>query len=187
MNEQFPHPHLDISDFKIYNKGYGINPLRGMMRKYMKADPPMFPEDTCVYGMEGNPTFTERLKNLERTIMDMKPRPVRHLHIHTESVVTEEDRPTKLYLDKTSVEQNFWGSSILSSQQDAVKTANELNDGKAISADVDGIRLTTLIKRTMLPFQPEASEKDKTGGQLIVKMDIEGAEYQVIKEIAKSN
>lgn len=75
----------------------------------------------------------------------------------------------------------------MSSQQDAVKTANELNDGKVIAADVEGIRLTTLVKSTMLPFKPEASEADKSGGQLIIKMDIEGAEYQVIKEIAKSN
>jgi hypothetical protein len=106
MNKNFPHPHLDVSDLKIYHKGYGTNPLQRMMKQYMKADPPMFPEDTCVYGMEGNPIFTERLQKLEQSIMDMKPRPVRHLHIHTESVVTEEDLPTKLYLDKTSIEQN---------------------------------------------------------------------------------
>jgi len=187
MNELFPHPHLDVADLKIHNKGFGVNPLMGMMRKYMTADQPMLPEDTCVYGMEGNPTFTERLKKLEHYIMDMKPRPVRHLHIHTETVVTEEDKPTKLFLDKTSVKDNFWGSSILSSQQDAVKTAQELNGGQSITADVDGIRLTTLVKNTMLPFQADATEGDKTGGQLIIKMDVEGAEYQIIKEIASSN
>lgn len=113
MTKDFPHPHLDVSDFNIHNKGYGTNPLQGMMQRYMKADPPMFPEDTCVYGMEGNPTFTERLQKLEQTIMDMKPRPVRHLHIHTESVVTEDDFPTKLYLDKTSVEQNVSTTSSI--------------------------------------------------------------------------
>jgi hypothetical protein len=75
----------------------------------------------------------------------------------------------------------------LSSQQDAVKTAKELNNGEVIAADVDGIRLTTLVKNTMLPFKPEATEEDKRGGQLIIKIDVEGAEYQVIKEIAKSN
>ena len=106
MNEEFPHPHLDVADLKIHNKGSGVNPLMGMMRRYMVTDPPMHPEDTCVYGMEGNPAFTERLKKLENFIMDMKPRPVRHVHIHTETVVTEEDKPTKLYLDKTSIDNN---------------------------------------------------------------------------------
>lgn len=38
--------------------------------------------------------------------MDMRPRPVQHLNIHTESVVTAVDGPTKLYLDKTSVKEN---------------------------------------------------------------------------------
>lgn len=216
INEAFPKPHLDVADLKIHNKGFGSNPLMGMMRMYMKADPPMLPEDTCVYGVEGNPAFTDRLKKLENFIMDMKPRPVRHLHIHTETVVTEEDKPTKLFLDKTSVENNvsfwrhsawtakiakrhrncpitqllfhqFWGSSILSSQQDAVKTAKELNGGESITADVDGIRLTTLVKNTMLPFQEDVSEEDKKAGQLIIKMDVEGAEYQIIKEVASSN
>ncbi|KAL3942619.1 MAG: hypothetical protein SGBAC_003220 [Bacillariaceae sp.] len=187
INEQFPHPHLDVADLKIQNKGIGVNPLMGMMRKYMTGVTPMLPENTCVYGMEGNPEFTERLKKLENFIMEMKPRPVRHLHIHTETVVTEDDKPTKLFLDKTSVKDNFWGSSILSSQQDAVKTAKELNGGQSITADVQGIRLTTLVKNAMLPFQADATEDDKTGGQLIIKMDVEGAEYQIIKEIASSN
>ena len=56
--------------------------------------------------MEGNPTFTERLTKLENFISDMNPRPVQHVHMFTESVVTATDGPTKLYLDKTSVEQN---------------------------------------------------------------------------------
>jgi hypothetical protein len=38
----------------------------------------------------------------------------------------------------------------------------------------------------MLPFKPEASSEEKKGGLLIIKMDIEGAEYQVLKEIANS-
>jgi hypothetical protein len=59
-----------------------------------------------VYGMEGNPEFTSRLTKLENYITEMKPRPVQHVHIFTESVVTSVDGPTKLFLDKTSVEQN---------------------------------------------------------------------------------
>lgn len=104
-NIEFPHPHLDVGKLKIYNKGFATNPLLPTLRRFMEGTE-MTPEDTCVYGMEGNPTFTERLQKLENFIMDMKPRPVRHLHIHTESVVTAEDGPTKLYLDKTSVEKN---------------------------------------------------------------------------------
>jgi hypothetical protein len=42
------------------------------------------------------------------------------------------------------------------------------------------------VKNTMLPFKPEASSEEKKGGLLIIKMDVEGAEYQILKEIANS-
>ena len=111
-DEKFPHPHLDVTELKIYNKGFKANPLFGVLQKHMKMDPPMLPEETCVYGMEGNPEFTKRLTKLEDYIMAMKPRPIKHLHIHTESVVTEADGPTKLYLDKTSVNDNVSGDFL---------------------------------------------------------------------------
>jgi hypothetical protein len=55
-----------------------------------------------------------------------------------------------------------------------------------VSADVQGIALSTLVKNAMLPFKPEATDEEKRGGVLIVKMDVEGGEYQVIKEVASS-
>lgn len=56
--------------------------------------------------MEGNPEFTNRLTKLEDYISAMDPRPVEHIHIFKESVVTAIDGPTKLFLDKTSVKEN---------------------------------------------------------------------------------
>ena len=80
----------------------------------------------------------------------------------------------------------FWGSSILSSQQDAVKSAKELNDGNVFSADVTGISLSTMVRSTMLALKENASPEEESGGILIVKIDVEGAEYQVLKEVAAS-
>lgn len=74
--------------------------------------------------------------------------------------------------------QKFWGSSILASQQDAKKTADQ-NNGTLVTASVQGVQLSALVKNTMLPFKPDATDEDKAGGLLIIKMDIEGAEYQV--------
>ena len=59
-------------------------------------------EESCVYGMEGNPYFTKHLKLLEDFIYGMKPRPLRHLFIHTEAVVAPQDGPTTLYIDSYS-------------------------------------------------------------------------------------
>ena len=66
----------------------------------------------------------------------------------------------------------------MQSQQDAQKTA-EQNNGTLVTAPVQGIKLSSLIKNTMLPFKLDASDEEKTGGLLIIKMDVEGAEYQV--------
>jgi hypothetical protein len=110
VNYKFPHPHLDVTKLKIHHKGYGNNPLHGLLQQHLSSlgenRSAVLPENTCVYGMEGNPEFTDRLQRLENYIMGMNPRPLRHLHIHTESVVTAVDGPTQLYLDKTSVKEN---------------------------------------------------------------------------------
>ncbi|VEU37062.1 unnamed protein product [Pseudo-nitzschia multistriata] len=183
----FPRPHLNVTSLEFSHRGSKANPLFGLLQQQMKESPSATSESFCVYGMEGNPTFTERLTKLENFINDMNPRPIQHVHIFTESVVTATDGPTKLYLDKTSVEQNFWGSSILSSQQDAVKSANELNNGNTFSADVTGIKLSTMVQSTMMALKADATKEEQSGGLLIVKMDVEGAEYQVLKEVAASD
>jgi hypothetical protein len=72
----------------------------------------------------------------------------------------------------------------LSSQQDAVKSAKELGDGNVFSADVQGITLSNLFKQTALAYKPGATPDEQTGGLIIVKIDVEGAEYQVLKEAA---
>jgi hypothetical protein len=37
-----------------------------------------------------------------------------------------------------------------------------------------------------MAFKEGVTEEDKHGGLLIIKMDVEGAEYQVLKEVAES-
>lgn len=67
-----------------------------------------------------------------------------------------------------------------------MKSANELGGGQVFSADVEGISLTTLTKKTVLAYKPEATTAESKDGLLIIKMDVEGAEYQVLKEVAAS-
>jgi len=186
FDANFPRPHIDVATLEIEHRGSKPNPLFGLLQRQSKKSPAAMSENFCVYGMEGNPEFTNRLTKLEDYISAIYPRPVQHIHIFKESVVTAIDGPTKLFLDKTSVKENFWGSSILSSQQDAVKSAKELNGGKVFSADVTGISLSTMVRSTMLAMKEDASPQEQSGGLLIIKMDVEGAEYQVLKEVAAS-
>jgi hypothetical protein len=109
FNKDFPRPHLDVTTRRILGNGLVANPLFNLLQSHMSNagnNGVVLPENTCVYGMEGNPAFSERLQKLENFIMSMHPRPVQHLHIHTESVVSAVDGPTKLFLDTTSVKQN---------------------------------------------------------------------------------
>lgn len=52
---------------------------------------------------------------------------------------------------------------------------------------MQGITLSTIVKNTMLALSESSSDEEKKGGLLIIKMDVEGAEYQVIKEVAASD
>jgi hypothetical protein len=103
FNADFPRPHLDVSSLHVEHKGNPVNPLFVLLQEQAGNIPS---ESFCVYGMEGNPTFTRRLRQLENFIREVQPTIFQHVHIFTESVVTAQDGPTKLYLDKISVEQN---------------------------------------------------------------------------------
>lgn len=117
------------------------------------------PEHYCYFGIEGNPRFTERLQALEARVMHTKPRPLRHAFFFTETVGTDEDGPTQLYLDTTNEDKNYWGSSIYNTHPDVRVSSNE----PAQSAPVQGISLSTLLQEIALK---------SFGSHIIIKMDI---------------
>lgn len=126
------------------------------------------PEDYCYFGIEGNPAFTERLKQTEARIMTSQPRPVRRAHFFTEHVGTPTDGPTVLYLDTINAKHNFWGSSIYAEHKDV---KNSATDGQLVEAPVMGISLEKLLRQTTHVTE---------GSHVMVKMDIEGAEYPLL-------
>ena len=78
------------------------------------------PEDYCYYGVEGNPHFTALLKTTEDNVMSMRPRPVRYVHFLTETVGTNPDGPTQLFLDTVNPKENFGGSSVMDNHRDVL-------------------------------------------------------------------
>jgi hypothetical protein len=115
------------------------------------------PEHYCYFGLEGNPVFTERLHQLQARVMHTKPRPVRSLHFFTETVVTDENGPTLLYLDTTNKEHNYWGSSIYDTHPD-VRASTSVT-----SAPVYGLSLSTLLQQIAI---------GSFGNHIVIKMDI---------------
>mmetsp|Transcript_43269 Transcript_43269/g.135468 ORF Transcript_43269/g.135468 Transcript_43269/m.135468 type:complete len:345 (-) Transcript_43269:132-1166(-) len=177
--------------------GHGKQPTRmeAMFGTYLEKVNAR-PHDVCMVGIEGNPTFTASLRNLEAALRkEVTP----HVDIATESVVSNEDGRTTLYLDTINPDKNFWGSSIAdtsvnvvcgkdakSKYWDMFKGKHFYDKAEAVDcdkarADVDSVKLTTLIRSYI-------SDEDAHNGDslLIVKMDVEGAEYPVLDEIVKS-
>lgn len=151
------------------------------------------PEHYCYFGLEGNPRFTKQLQALEARVMHTKPRPVRNLHFFTETVGTDEDGPTHLFLDTTNEDKNYWGSSIYSTHSDVRVSSTEPSQ----SAPVQGISLSTLLQKISIKA---------FGNHIIIKMDIgmyglsafitasianvfssEGAEFALLTEAFDSN
>jgi len=68
-----------------------------------------------------------------------------------------------------------------------IRRTTRKNNGTTVKANVNGITLSTLLQKTLKPFEPEAKPSVQSGGSLLVKMDVEGAEFGVVKELAASN
>lgn len=161
------------------------------------------PEEYCFYGVEGNPSFTRTLRGLELVVMgggegDNKPgehrvfqkatnvrrrlpafaeglRALRHIHFFTGTVVTSRNGLTDLYIDSTSADHV--GSSLLESHKYATMGGKE-------KVQVQGVTLTWLLQSVLSGFGADAGRKGD--GHLILKIDIEGGEYGVLKEALES-
>jgi Methyltransferase FkbM domain len=185
----------NASHFSVVNYNFSVVHNRNMMvvdleklfeaqSKKVKSSKRLGPEDYCYYGIEGNPTFTKRLQEIEDFVMAIQPRPLEHMHFFTESVGAGEDGMTKLYLDTVNTKFNFWGSSILKEHND-VKQSAEGKDVETVATPVMGYTVGTLMRKTLQAFNPTASKAEKKGGHFILKMDIEGGEYVVLQEAAR--
>jgi hypothetical protein len=86
---------------------------------------------------------------------------------------------TKLYLDTVNAKHNFWGSSIFKDHQDVRKSAEGI-DVETVAVPVMGYTLGTLMRSTLAAFRPQAPEHEKSGGNFILKVDIEGGEYPLL-------
>ena len=117
-------------------------------------------------------------------------RPMRHVHFFTETVAASHNGPAELYLD--SVSANQVGSSLLESHKYAVLGGKE-------KVKVQGVTLTSILERVLSEFGTEMVYPTKPGvkthtsdrtnggsGHLILKIDIEGGEYGVLRESLES-
>ncbi|EME30529.1 uncharacterized protein Gasu_22010 [Galdieria sulphuraria] len=122
----------------------------------------------CVYGFEGNPIFNDGLKKLEQLLQGY----TKKTEIRTETVVTDEDGTTQLYLDLVNEDHHFWGSSIHNDTRDIVKSGSQ-------AVNVTAVDFAKFLKQRVV----DKRECKGTVPMVVVRMDIEGAEYRVIRSL----
>ncbi|KAG0043823.1 hypothetical protein BGZ83_011000 [Gryganskiella cystojenkinii] len=119
-------------------------------------------EDAEIFLFEANPIFNTKLIQAKEkyTARGIK------VNIFPSTVVDTEDGIRTFYLDTVNSEHDYWGSSIYASHPDAIKSNST------------GTRLTSInISRWLLQnFLPRDF--------VVVKMDIEGAEYEIVPHMA---
>ena len=179
-----PPPAFDLTTGTVVAGGRRRNKVAEWLGHIIEENlgPGYGPEDYCYYGVEGNPVFTGRLQALERRVMDLRPRPLRHAHFLTGSVGAGEDGPAKLWLDTVNAKENYWGSSVFKGHQDVRKSAAETNSTETY-ADVEGYTVGRLMRMTLEDLQ-EGSQREG-GGHLLLKVDIEGGEYPLMVQAAE--
>ena len=116
-----------------------------------------------IYAIEGNSFFDDNLRELKNKLSKKHK-----LILLNGTVATTYDGKITFYLDKKNKGVNFWGSSILKEHPDVVNSNSTFETKPCVD-------MARLLK--------QYSEDDF----IVVKMDIEGAEFDLLLHLAKEN
>ncbi|KAF9168542.1 hypothetical protein DFQ26_005573 [Actinomortierella ambigua] len=119
-------------------------------------------EDAEIFLFEANPVFNAQLVNAKQAADEKGIK----VEIFPSTVVDVKDGIREFYLDTVNGAHDYWGSSIYASHPDAVRSG-------ARPTLLTGVNIATWLLRNTLPRD-----------FVVVKMDIEGAEYEVVPHLA---
>lgn len=111
-----------------------------------------------IYLFEANPHFNTALVTAKEKAVAQGI----NVNIFPSTVVDVRDGTRTFFLDTVNTEHEFWGSSIYASHPDAIQS-------KSNGTELSAINISRWLLMNTLP-----------GDFVVVKMDIEGAEYEVI-------
>ncbi|KAF9953377.1 hypothetical protein BGZ70_000265 [Mortierella alpina] len=119
-------------------------------------------EEAEIFLFEANPVFNGHLVKAKEACDERGIK----VTIFPSTVVDVKDTIRTFFMDTVNDEHDYWGSSIYATHPDAVRSG-------AKGTDLTGINIATWLLRNTLPRD-----------FVVVKMDIEGAEYEVIPHMA---
>ncbi|KAF9934078.1 hypothetical protein BGZ67_004008 [Mortierella alpina] len=119
-------------------------------------------EEAEIFLFEANPVFNGHLVKAKEACDERGIK----VTIFPSTVVDVKDTIRTFFMDTVNDAHDYWGSSIYASHPDAVRSG-------AKGTDLTGVNIATWLLRNTLPRD-----------FVVVKMDIEGAEYEVIPHMA---
>jgi FkbM family methyltransferase len=118
---------------------------------------------------EANPFFNKFLVETKEEFKNRKDKKFGPVIIYPSTIVYTKDTVLPFFVDTLSVEHDFWGSSVLD-------TYYNPNHPAALKKDLVAIDAARFL---LLNFLPEDF--------VVVKMDIEGAEYDILPHLIEMN
>ena len=126
--------------------------------------------DAEIYLFEANPVFNVDLVRAKQEFMiERNPPAAKKIDLFTSTIVWIEDTTMSFYLDEVTVEHDFWASSVKNTPSDVIKSGYK-------SVNLTAIDIANFITKNFLP-----------NDFVVVKMDIEGAEWDVVPHMIKMN
>jgi hypothetical protein len=119
--------------------------------------------DFCVFGFEPNPRHSADHRRIESSFAST----VRHVEIFSESIAGIEDGVSVLQIDNYEGKFPSWGSSVLTGFGPIARQAN------TTSVRVKSVDFGRFVKETL--------GESGAAGKVILRMDIEGSEYILLR------
>jgi len=131
--------------------------------------------DYEAYLLEANPYFDSALQKLEAD--DPK-----HVHAMNSTAVYTCEARTSFFVDNVTVEHNFWGSSLDGKQHSAADWSEDKEAPEPANGAMAGEKITVPTVNLMRLLYENTISVD----QVTVKMDVEGAEWDIVPCLASS-
>ena len=135
---------------------------RNMQQSFLKGYGALDNKTWEIYAIEANPYFNEKLSNLKSYCESLG----HSFNLLTETAAWTKNEKLVFYLDTVNTNYDYWGSSLIKEHPDVVSSGFK-------NVTVDGIDISELLK------------KYTHDDEIVMKIDIEGAEYDLLLHLIK--